>query len=292
VLEVGKFDPHLMKNPELADPDERSWGYQQGPNYGYENVKAMVRARDNYTCQHCKGKSKDKHLEVHHKIYRSQGGSDSEENLITLCHTCHEALHNGEFVLKDSGRKKQLNLRDATQMNVLRCRLLREYPDAIVTYGFVTSANRLALGLDKEHYIDACVIATQGKPFNIVTGVLYLKRDVPEGDYQRTRGAHSEQRLPDGKMGGFMKFDKVEYRGEKYFIKGRQQDKYKNEYASLMDIYGNKADFSMLPKGQKTPKLENCRRIAARTSQMCDTITLPRNSSHPLKGVGFLANNL
>jgi hypothetical protein len=115
-----------------------------------------------------------------------------------------------------------------------------------------------------------------------------LKRDVPEGDYQRTRGKRSEKRFPDGKIGGFMKFDKVEYRDEKYFIKGRMS----KGTAVLMDIYGNKADFSMLPKGQKTPKLESCRRIAARTSQMCAIITLPRNSSHPLKGVGFLANNL
>jgi predicted HNH restriction endonuclease len=32
-------------------------------------------------------------LEVHHGQYRSQQGSDSEENLITLCTHCHKLIH-------------------------------------------------------------------------------------------------------------------------------------------------------------------------------------------------------
>ncbi|MGO8808768.1 MAG: HNH endonuclease [Candidatus Sulfotelmatobacter sp.] len=32
-------------------------------------------------------------LEVHHKQYRSHSGSDSEENLITLCVDCHDEMH-------------------------------------------------------------------------------------------------------------------------------------------------------------------------------------------------------
>lgn len=39
-------------------------------------------------------------------------------------------------------------------------------------------------------------------------------------------------------------------------------------YAILMDIDGNKADFSAMPKGCKTPKLSNCKRITARSTQM------------------------
>jgi 5-methylcytosine-specific restriction endonuclease McrA len=33
-------------------------------------------------------------LEVHHRVFRSHGGKDAEENLVTLCHSCHSALHN------------------------------------------------------------------------------------------------------------------------------------------------------------------------------------------------------
>ena len=40
VLETGQFDTHLMKNPSLANPKVKHWGYQKGPNYGFENTKA------------------------------------------------------------------------------------------------------------------------------------------------------------------------------------------------------------------------------------------------------------
>jgi 5-methylcytosine-specific restriction endonuclease McrA len=32
-------------------------------------------------------------LEVHHKMFRSHSGQDSEENLITLCADCHSTAH-------------------------------------------------------------------------------------------------------------------------------------------------------------------------------------------------------
>ena len=51
VLETGQFDTHLIKNPSLANPKIKHWGYQKGNNYGFENTKAMVLNRDNYTCQ-------------------------------------------------------------------------------------------------------------------------------------------------------------------------------------------------------------------------------------------------
>ena len=40
-------------------------------------------------------------------------------------------------------------------------------------------------------------------------------------------------------------------------------------YAILMDIEGNKIDFSTMPKGYKTPKLSNCNRIASRKTTLC-----------------------
>jgi 5-methylcytosine-specific restriction endonuclease McrA len=33
-------------------------------------------------------------LEVHHKEFRSQGGDDTEQNLITVCAKCHARVHN------------------------------------------------------------------------------------------------------------------------------------------------------------------------------------------------------
>lgn len=260
VFETGTFDTYLMKNPSLVNENVRHWGYQKGTNYGFENTKAMVLNRDNYTCQYCKGKHKDSKLEVHHIVFRSKHGSDEESNLITLCHTCHKALHSGKISLKLEGKVKG-NLKYATQMNSIRKQLSRIYPEAIETFGYITKANRLKLGVDKEHFYDACVIATHGNKFSVRCN-LYKKKCVSDGDFQQTKGVRSEQRIPTCKIQGFRKFDKVRYFGKEYFIKGRLS----TGYAILMDIDGNKSDFSYMPKGFKTPKIINLKRLEARSS--------------------------
>lgn len=268
-FEVGNFDPHLMKNPALANAKVRPWGYQKGPNYGFENTKAMVLTRDEYTCQLCKGKHKDSKLEVHHIIYRRNSGSDEADNLITLCHTCHTKLHvddSGKLdkkLLKLQPGKAKGNLKYATQMNSIRTQLMKFYPEANITYGYITKANRLALGVEKEHHLDACVIASQGNSFTIKCSLL-KKKCVAKGDFQKTKGVRSEQPITTGKIQGFRKYDKVEYFGKEYFIKGRMS----SGYAILMDIEGKKIDFSYMPKGFKTPKLTNLKRVGARNSWM------------------------
>lgn len=262
VLETATFDPHLIKNPALANPYIARWGYQRGANYGFENTKAMVLDRDGYKCHICKTKKKNVKLEVHHIVFRSNGGGDEADNLITLCHDCHKKLHDGKVKLNLKGKPKgQLN--HATQMNSIRIRLLKYYPEAIETFGYVTKANRCNLGIEKDHHIDACIIASGGNEFKIKSCLL-LKRDIPEGDKQQTKGIRGEQRLNTAKIQGFRKFDKVKYFGKEYFIKGRMS----SGYAVLMNIEGDKIDFSNFPKGYKTPKLGLCKRISARRSQL------------------------
>ena len=266
VFETGQFDMHLMKNPMLANPKVKHWGYQKGTNYGFENTKAMVLNRDNYTCQYCKGKHKDSKLEVHHIIFRSE-----DSNLITLCHTCHKNLHDGKIAPNFKGKAKG-TLKYATQMNSIRKQLFRLYPEVIETFGYVTKANRLAIGIEKEHYYDACTIATQGKPFIVKTN-LYKKKCISDGDFQKTKGIRSEQPIVTDKIYGFRKFDKVKYFGKEYFIKGRMS----TGYAILMDIEGNKADFSTMPKGFKTPKMINLKRLEARSSWMVTIVEVTPN---------------
>ena len=269
VLETGQFDTHLMKNPTLVNPKVRPWGYQKGINYGFENTKAYVLSRDNYTCQCCKNKHRDSKLEVHHIIYHSQKGSDEASNLITLCHTCHKALHDGKMNPTFVGKKKGV-LKYATQMNSIRCQLIKQYPEAIETFGMVTKVNRLSIGLEKDHHFDACIIAAGTKSVVMKTKIVYFKKSVSEGDFQQTKGIRSEQPITTGKICGFRKYDKVKYFGKEYFIKGRMS----TGYGILMDIYGNKIDFSEMPRGFKTPKLSNCKRITARTSEMLWAVTI------------------
>lgn len=230
---------------------------------------AFVLDRDKYTCQNCKGKNKDKRLEVHHIIFRKNGGSDEEGNLITLCKTCHDSLHNGDITLK--GGKVKGQLKHATQMNSIRVQLLRLLPQAEETFGFITKEHRQVMDLPKEHYMDAVAIASQGNNVRFKTGTIVLKKCIPKGDYQQTKGVRSQQRIPTGKIQGFRKFDKVRCLGNEYFIKGRIS----TGYAILMDIEGNKIDFSDAPKGMKTPKMANMTRIIGRKSWIIQAKTIP-----------------
>ena len=259
VFETGVFDPYLLKCPELADKEYARWGYQHGPNYGYANTKAMVKARDGYKCVLCKGKSKDKHLHVHHVVFRSEDGSDEESNLVTLCKTCHDKLHHGEIEYKAKGKHKG-TLLYATQMNSIRVQLLRIYPEAIETFGYVTSENCQLYGLPKEHYVDAAVIASGIHKPVFVDNILYLKKCVAKGDYQQRKGVRSEKSIPICKIAGFRKFDKVMYNGIECFIKGRMSA---SKTAILCDITGKKIDFPHVPK------LADMERVAARGCQMC-----------------------
>ena len=260
VLEVSQFDTALMKNKTLISEKVKHWGYQKGFDYGFSSRKEAVLNRDSYTCQIC-GK-KNTRLEVHHIVYRSNGGTNDENNLITLCEDCHSGIHNGKIVL--TKKPKKLNLKYATHMNIIRSQLFKVYPGVIETFGFVTKTNRENLRLSKAHFIDACVIASGGKLFES-NDIIYQKRRVAKGDYQLTKGVRGEQKIPTSKIKGFRKFDKVKYFEKEYFIKGRMS----SGFAILMDIFNNKIDFNYMSKGYKTPKLSNCYRISARRSCLC-----------------------
>jgi len=56
----------------------------------YERLRQEILNRDGWRCQSCGTMS---NLEIHHKQFRSHSGNDSEENLITLCTACHDAIH-------------------------------------------------------------------------------------------------------------------------------------------------------------------------------------------------------
>jgi hypothetical protein len=149
VLETGSFDTQKLANPNITNKM-----YQKGTMYGFSNTKAYVLSRDNYTCQ-SKKKGCTERLEVHHIKFRSNGGTDNPNNLITLCSKHHKMLHEGKLALDI---KKHKSFKAATTMSIIRKRLLNYYPDAIETFGYITKQNRQELGLSKSHENDAFVI--------------------------------------------------------------------------------------------------------------------------------------
>ena len=260
ILEVSQFDTALMKNPSLINERVKHWGYQKGFNYGYSSRREAILHRDNYTCQCC-GK-KNCRLEVHHIKFKSNGGTDDEENLITLCEDCHKGIHAGTIVLNKKPKKSK-GLKHATHMSIIRSRLLKKYPDAIETFGFVTSENRSHLSLPKDHYIDACVIASGGLEFKELD-VVYKKRRVSIQDRVLTDGIRDEKKLPTGKVHGFKRYDKVEYLGEICFVKGRRT----NGSFVLIDINKNSIDFRDRG-GKSNPSYKSLKRVSTRRSILC-----------------------
>ncbi|MFB9760512.1 hypothetical protein [Ectobacillus funiculus] len=77
--------------------------------------------------------------------------------------------------------------------------------------------------LPKEHYFDAVTIATEGKGARFQTHQVLFKTCVSDGDYQQTKDVRSEQVIPTGKLFGFIKFHKVQYKGNEYFIYRRSR---------------------------------------------------------------------
>lgn len=54
----------------------------------WERQGDRIFKRDGYRCQRCERKTDD--LTTHHILARSEGGKDSDNNLITLCVSCHD----------------------------------------------------------------------------------------------------------------------------------------------------------------------------------------------------------
>ena len=165
-IEVANFDIQKMKNPSISGKE-----YQEGDMFGFWNIREYVLHRDGHKCQNpnCKYKDKDKKeqiLKVHHIKYRSEGGTDRPENLITLCSKCHTpANHKKGKFLYDwcMNGKKVRGFKDATFMNIIRWYLVDElkskYDNVFITYGYITKNHRIKNGIEKSHLNDAFAIA-------------------------------------------------------------------------------------------------------------------------------------
>ena len=226
VVETASFDIQKIKNPEIHNEE-----YQLGEQLGFWNVREYVLFRDNHTCQCCKGKSKDKVLNVHHIESRKTGGN-TPNNLITLCKTCHKGYHNGTVELPKT-IKRGMPFKDAAFMGIMRWsfynRLKEIYPNVFMTYGYITKDTRIKNNLPKDHYIDARCIS--GNPNAEPLGYYFYQKKVR----CHNRQIHKANILKGGKkklnqasylVKGFRLFDKVEFEGQVCFIFGRRSSGY------------------------------------------------------------------
>ena len=222
IIEIAPFDIQKILNPDIEGE-----AYQHGGQENFSNVREYVIYRDKHTCQHCKGKSGDKVLNVHHIESRKVGGN-APNNLITLCKTCHDAYHRGEIKLKV---KRGQPLRDAAGMNMMKDRqydvIKSESLDISVryTYGYKTKYNRVRYGIRKSHASDAQVISGNytAEPCDEFIEMRQLRRHNRQmhkcnickgGKLKRNQSAYCVK--------GFRLWDVVRYRGGLWLIKGKR----------------------------------------------------------------------
>lgn len=224
IVEVASFDIQKIKNPEISGED-----YQQGEQLGFWNLREYVLFRDGHKCQYCKGKSKNKILNIHHIESRKTGG-DSPHNLITLCTICHSKHHKGKIKLKV---KRGQSFRDAAFMGIMRWgfynKLKELYSNVKMTYGYITKNTRIINNLPKEHRIDALCIT--GNPTTDRLKEYIIFKQVRK----HNRQIHKSNILKGGKkklnqapylVKGFRLFDKVKYQEKECFIFGRRSSGY------------------------------------------------------------------
>lgn len=226
VVEVAPFDIQKVLNPDIEGED-----YQNGPQKGFSDVREYCLWRAGYKSE-LSGKTGI--LEVHHIIPRSQGGTDNPSNLIVLTVEEHKAIHEGKIKIPSSKLKKVKIFKDASHVSTIGWyivnRLKYQYEVEIeMTYGSITKAKRVEMGLEKTHRNDAFVIAGGNKNVN----------RVPEWYFgkffrRQNRSLHKANPIKGGKrpvntvkeVHGFRRFDRIEYQGRTYIIFGLRSSGY------------------------------------------------------------------
>ncbi len=240
-VETASFDLQKLKADIKGLSQPQGEDYQHGEQYDFWNAREYVLFRDGHTCQCCKGKSKDKILNVHHIESRKTGG-DAPNNLVTLCETCHKGYHAGAVKLPENIRRGA-SFKDAAFMGIMRWAFynkLREmYPDVHMTYGYITKNTRIENGLsskdkDDKHYpinhvIDARCIS--GNPLAKSDGTLYYQKKVRCHNRQIhkmtiLKGGIRKRNQTEKYVKGYKLYDKVSYQDTEYTIYGRRASGY------------------------------------------------------------------
>lgn len=222
IVETASFDIQKIKNPNIQGDE-----YQKGEQLGFWNVREYVLFRDGHKCQCCKGKSKDKVLNVHHIESRKTGGN-APNNLITLCETCHKGYHKGTVKFPKS-IKRGASFRDTAFMGIMRWsfynKLKELYPNVSMTFGYITKNTRIRTGLPKEHYVDARCIS--GNALAKPLGCYYYYQKVRRNNRQIhkakiSKGGKRKNNQAPFIVKGFRLFDRVKYQRRLYYIFGRR----------------------------------------------------------------------
>jgi 5-methylcytosine-specific restriction endonuclease McrA len=161
--ELVRFDMQQIVNPEISKLE-----YQQGTLAGYETREYLLE-KWNRKCSYCG--IENIQLQIEHIVPRAKGGSDRISNLCLACDSCNKKKGNLDieiFLAKKPDLLKRIlsqakrPLKDAAAVNSTRWALftaLKETNLPVKTgTGGQTKFNRVRLGLEKRHYLDAACV--------------------------------------------------------------------------------------------------------------------------------------
>lgn len=73
----------------------------------WKEKRARILKRDNFTCVRC---GTGKNLRVHHIRYPEVLGTESDDDLITVCDDCHQKIHEGDLDFENKAKDKLKNM--------------------------------------------------------------------------------------------------------------------------------------------------------------------------------------
>ena len=160
VLELNKFSFMKLENPSI-----HSYQYQQGKLYSYKgDLHQAVSTEQDHHCLLC-----DKPINhYHHIIPRSQSGSDTIDNIVGLCESCHSKVHKNLFFSDQIKYKKEgiyKRYQALSTLNQIIPHLINTLQEEYGTHfhivnGYLTQSYRKQFNIPKDHYLDAYCIAS------------------------------------------------------------------------------------------------------------------------------------
>jgi 5-methylcytosine-specific restriction endonuclease McrA len=102
-MPINYQDKSIFAFPKGETRFERKDARKKAEEAERRRVYKLVDARDGRACRLCGRKTNPEATGLldrghrHHLTYRSKGGQDSTDNLLTLCASCHHGVHSGRI---------------------------------------------------------------------------------------------------------------------------------------------------------------------------------------------------
>ena len=186
---------------ELEDGSVRGIDFQNGRLRGFKDSHEYIDFLQDGKCACCGGGIEH----FHHLMPKSRGGSDTPENLIGLCGTCHDRIHKGDLDPGMPGLKKKYAALSVLNQAVpfIAEGLARMFGEEHVHLcsGHDTMKERERLAVCKDHPEDAVCIALLGSGIPAVHDgeQAFEIRQFRRHDRQRIKAQRERTYYLDGK---------------------------------------------------------------------------------------------